>query len=126
MTNARSESFRPDWAKPQNWPARRRAPGYPRRFVLPSTVVFVLGVGSMVAGLEGGPAVLVWLGLAFFLVGQIVVYRLTLSRFICPECRKTITHGRYPAPRGFFRFHCKTCNIVWLTGIQVGEDSDGD
>ncbi len=125
MPNAQNPSVRPDWAKPENWPARRQAPGYPRRVVLPSTVVLVFAVAMIATGLERGSTVLFWLGLAVLVVGQLVVYRLTVARFTCPECARVITRGHYPAPRGFLTFHCWTCNIVWLTGILVTEDSDG-
>jgi hypothetical protein len=124
MSIAQKGAFEPDWAKPQNWPARRRAPGYPRRFAVPASIVLVVAAVLAVVGFIRGPLALVWIGLAFFLVGQAVVYRLTLCRLCCPECGKTVRLKGYPAPGGFFRFHCRSCNIIWLTGIQAGDDVD--
>jgi hypothetical protein len=125
MTTARNDRFEPDWAKPQNWPVRRRAPGYPRRFVVPSFTVLAVAIGLVVLGFSKGPLALVWIGLSLFLVGHAIVYRLTLSRFCCPECGKLITLKHYPEPGAFFRFHCQRCNIIWLTSVQVGNNEVG-
>jgi len=122
MTTARNDSFQPEWSKPQNWPARRRAPGYPRRFVLPSSIVLAVAIGLVVVGLVTGPLALVWLGLACFIVGQAVVYRLTLSRFCCPECAKVVRLRGYPSPGTFFSFHCRDCHSIWLTGVPANDD----
>lgn len=127
MTTARKDSFQPEWAKPQNWPERRRAPGYPRRFLIPSFVVLVCAVGLVVTGLSTAHSALLWAGIALFLVGHAVVYRFTLSRFRCPKCSQIVALKGYPAPGAFFRFHCRVCNVLWLTGVQVSDDvADGD
>ena len=122
MSIAGNNNFQPDWAKPQNWPERRRAPGYPRRFVLPSSIVLIVAVALAFWGLEKGPTWLVWIALTVFLVGHSAVYRLTLSRLRCPKCRKVVTLKGYPESGGFFRFHCQDCNVVWLTGVRVSDD----
>jgi hypothetical protein len=122
MTAARNENSEPGWAKRLNWPERRRAPGYPRRFLIPSFVVLVCAVGLLLTGFGTGRSALVWAGLALFLVGHAIVYRFTLSRFCCPECGQMLTLKGYPAPGTLFRFHCRGCNIVWLTGVRVGDD----
>lgn len=127
MTAARNDSFESEWARPHNWPERRRAPGYPRRFLFPSLIVLVGAIGLFVVGLSTGYPALVWAGLFLFLVGHAVVYRFTLRRFICPKCGQTVALKGYPAPGAFFRFHCRRCNVLWLTGIRVSDDvTDGD
>jgi len=119
MMTPQNKAFEPPWAKPENWPEKRRAPGYPRRFVVPSLIVFLAAVIIGMVGFSRGQSVLVWSALAFFLIGHAIVYRLTLSRLKCPGCGAVVTLKTYPEPRGFFRFHCRHCNIVWLTGVQV-------
>jgi hypothetical protein len=123
--NRPDDNFQPDWAKPQNWPERRRAPGYPRRFVAPVSIVVIVAVALAFWGFEKGPTWLVWIALGVFLVGHGVVYHFTLSRLRCPKCSKWVTLKSYPGPGHFFRFHCRDCNIIWLTGIRVS-DNVGD
>ena len=122
MSVAKDDTFQPEWVKPENWPERRRAPGYPRCYVIPASVVWVIAILLLFWGFDKGPACLGWIGLGFYVVGHAIIYLLTLSRFRCPKCGKVVTLKDYPKPGGFFRFHCRDCSIIWLTGLQVSDD----
>jgi hypothetical protein len=121
---AKEDIFQPEWAKPQNWPARRRAPGYPRRVVLPGTVVLALSLPVLVFGFSTERLLLGWIGLALCVVGQGLIYYFILKRFCCPECGQRIPLKEPPKTGEFIRFHCRSCNVIWLTGLEWG-DSGG-
>ena len=59
---------------------------------------------------------------AFLVIAHIIVFRVRLARFYCPECAKRLPL-KWPPPGEFVRFHCRDCRIIWLTSIEVREDS---
>jgi hypothetical protein len=88
-------------------------------------MLFLFSGALIVIGGSRGPEIVAWGGLVFLVIGFVGIYRLTLGRFCCPECGKRISLKAYPKPGGFFRFHCQSCNILWLTGIRVSDDIEG-
>ena len=119
---AQAQEFQPEWTKPQNWPDRRRAPGYPRRWSGPSSVVAAVGLPLALIGFSCDLVSLGCAAVAFLVIAHIIVFRVRLARFYCPECAKRLPL-KWPPPGEFVRFHCRDCRIIWLTGIEVREDS---
>lgn len=118
----RNANATPEWMKPENWPERRQAPGYPRKFLAPVSIIFwgmlllAFAAFSLDWPIVGG------LALGFLVIGLTIVYQLTLYQFRCPKCGKRLPVQR-PSRGDFYRFHCRDCRTIWLTGVQVNEDS---
>ena len=117
------KTIQPAWARPENWPDRRPAPGYPRRGTRPGAVILAVGLPAIILSFTFDLDYLGLVLVALAISGIVLVQYLTLGRFRCPECGTRLPL-KWPAPRESLTFHCQHCNVIWQTGIQAPDTND--
>ena len=114
----------PAWMRPENWPDRRPAPGYPRRHNRPIGILWAIAIPAIIASFLLDRQALGFLGIALLVGALWIVSHLTVGRFRCPECGRRLPY-KPPRTGQFVQFHCPDCRIIWLTGLQMSDDSAG-
>jgi hypothetical protein len=120
---AKDQDYQAEWMKPQRWPERRKAPGYPRRWLVPTLIIAVMFLPLALVAFSRQTPILGWVAVGLFVTGYLIVVQVTLRQFRCPACGQRLpmdlSSGR-GSGRGFLRYHCQNCNVIWLTGIGFG------
>jgi hypothetical protein len=112
-----------EWSKPENWPERRRVPGFPKRVYLPCFFVAIAVFAFFFLGdrYDSYPC---YVAGFILMLGEILIWYRIIGRFRCPECGERLRQPKKPWPERRLRFRCLKCNIIWDTGIEES-DSGG-
>lgn len=106
----------------------RKDPTFFERFVAPLLTIFV------VSSLFGGVVMLgvmpehKRLGIILFCAVIVVMVTLlavlhnrVLGHYRCPQCRAELPRHKDDARGAEYLFYCKSCDVIWKTGLQQGD-----
>jgi len=105
----------------------RKDPTFFERFVAPLVTIFV--ISSLLGGVVmlGVMPKYERLGIVLFCVVIVVMIALlamlhnrVLRHYRCPQCRAELPRHNDDARREEYLFYCKSCDVIWKTGLRQG------
>jgi predicted RNA-binding Zn-ribbon protein involved in translation (DUF1610 family) len=105
-------------------PIEKEDPSFPGRYLVPLIGISSVGL-AFIFGF-GATAILNhrWWGIplccaliAATIAGLVVMHKIVIGRYQCPNCGASLRHCDERQYREYF-FHCKRCNIRWKTHVD--------
>src|SRR5258708_6335650 len=110
-------------------PVEKKDPSFGSRFILPLLCIFLMAALCGAVAMRFTDMHKSWLGLwpfglvvLFMLVALFALHHFVVCRYRCPQCRARLPIYREDAVRADeYRYYCKSCDVIWNTGLRQGE-----
>ena len=109
-------------------PIEKKDPTFIERFILPlfgliagSAFIGIIIMGALFNTHERLAVTLVCSLIALMLIAIVVLHRIVLGHYKCPQCQAEIPRHSDPTRPDKTLFYCRKCDILWDTGLEGRE-----